>query len=701
VRVGIVGAGPAGLFLSILLRRAGHDVAVVERNPPDATYGWGVVFSEETLGELRDADDETYRELDAALVRWSAIDIRYRGEVIRSHGHGFSAIARTTLLRVLQDGARRLGARLEFEQEAPGPGQFSDRDVIVGADGVNSAVRRAHEAAFRPRVSEHASRFVWFGSDLAFEVFTFVFRLTEHGLFQVHAYPFDAARSTVIVECTDATWRAAGLDRMSEDESLAFCQDLFAQDLAGRRLLSNRSRWLRFTTLRCGSWHDGNVVLLGDAVHTAHFSIGSGTKLAMEDAIALASALRAHPGDLPAAFAEYEAERQGPVERFQQAATDSARYFESVGRYTDFAPEQFAFNLLTRSGRITHGSLALRDPAIVDRVDAWLTGCPDRVVTAPPRLAPLDLATTTIPNRVVLVPPSCDDATDGLLSPAQAAALAAAGAAGAGLVYTEPVAVTAHGRVTSGSPGLYDDAHIGAWEAAIAAVAAPVAVRLSHAGRRGATRPRGRGVDRALPDPWPLVAATAAAYTPRSPVPAALDEAGRAAVADSFAAAAGRAAAAGAAVCVVDWSDGYLLAGHASPLTHPGDLGERLAFPLMVLAAVRDAWPADRPLGVRLNADDRVAGGVTPEEAVTVAGLLSGVDLVDVTSGHTVPRGAPDYRRAYQTALADRVRNEAGIPVIASGRLTTLDDVDTLVAAGRADLCILDRTDPRTDRRPR
>ncbi len=674
MKVGIVGGGPAGLYLAALLKDAdpSHEITVVERNPPDATFGWGVVFSEETLSELRDADYPTYLAFEEHLVRWNSLDIQYRGEVIRSHGHGFSAISRKVLLSLLQQRCRELGVELRFHEELDGLDRFAGCDLVVGADGVNSTVRARHARDLRPALHRHPTRYAWFGTDLVFDAFTFIFRETAHGLFQVHAYPFDGATSTFIVETTEATWQKAGLDGMTEQESLAFCEELFADHLVGHELLSNRSLWTSFVTVRNRSWHVGKVVLVGDSAATAHFSIGSGTKLAMEGAVALAKAFQAHPGDLGAAFAVYELERQPAVERFQQAALDSAGYFETVSRYLGFAPEQFAFNLLTRSGRVTHLELTRRDPALVNRVDRWFAGVGG--VPAPvPALVPLELGGLAVPNRVVL----------------------GEAGRGAGLVVSELVAVSEHARLTPESAGLYDD-H---WQRHWAQLADQsheagerVAVRLGHAGRRGATRPSRLARDWPLPptEAWGLLAPTAAPYTPRSQAPRAMTGQDEADVLEDFAAAARRAAAAGVDVLLVDCSDGYLLHSFLSPLTNPAS--DRTRYPLEVFRAVREAWPADRPLGVRLAATDWLPGGLQPDDAVAFAATLAaeGCALVDVAAAGVVPRGASDYRRGYLVPFADRLRNEAGVATIAGGRVTTLDEVSTIVAAGRADLVRLD-----------
>ncbi|HYH49287.1 MAG TPA: FAD-dependent monooxygenase [Acidimicrobiia bacterium] len=703
MKVGICGGGPAGLFLAVLLRRGGHQVVLRERNPPGVTYGWGVVFSDESLADLRDADYETYLEIDRALVRWSSIDVHYAGERIRSTGHGFAAIARTTLLRLLTERAAALGADMAFSVEisADEPlAPFAGCDLVVAADGVRSVLRTALGAQLRTTFSPTASKYVWFGADVALPVFTFIFNPTPHGLFQVHAYPYDAHRSTFIVECSEAAWRAAGLDAMAEAESLAFCQDLFAPYLDGHRLLSNESVWRTFVTVRNRSWYcrvaEQDVVLVGDAAHTAHFSIGSGTRLALDDSIALAKAFVASPGDRAAALASYEGERQPVVERFQEVATDSARYFESVSRYLGFAPEPFAFNLLTRSGRIGHNNLTARDPVLVNKVDRrFHGGSSGRIVVGAPMLAPLRLSgACELANRVVVACPTLDVAVDGVAAEAHSVALEVAAATGAGLVVSEEVAPSPEGRVTSGSPGLWNDDHTEAWAKVAARVhesGARLGLRLTHAGRRGATLPRGRGLDRPLPaGGWRLLAPAALPYSARARRPEAMDDSARESVLAAHVDAAVRAADAGVDVLLLDMADGYLLASYLSPLTNPG--ARDAGYPLSVVEAVRAAWPAERPLAVRLVADDRIAGGLTANDGVAAARRLTdaGVALVDVTAGHTVPEAAADYRRLFNAGLADRIRNEAGVPVVAGGHITSLDEINTLLAAGRADLCRLD-----------
>jgi anthraniloyl-CoA monooxygenase len=678
VKVRIIGAGPAGLYFAILLKKAdrAHDIAVIERNTPDATFGWGVVFSEETLGALRDADPETHLEITDTFARWPAIDIHYRGHKLRSRGHAFSATSRKLLLQILQRRAHGLGVDLQFETEA----ELPEADLVVGADGVNSGVRKRFAKDFGERVSPQGCKYVWYGTDLVLDAFTFIFKETDAGLIQVHAYPFDEHTSTWIVESPEHTWRALGFDRMDEGESLKTCEQLFADELEGHRLMTNRSLWLDFLLVRNESWHKGNVVLIGDAAHTAHFSIGSGTKLAMEDSIALAQAFQRHTGDLDRALVDYELERQPVVERFQMAAGESAGYFSRVARYAHMDPMPFAFNLLTRSGRITHANLAQRDPQFVRVLDASFHGRVEGAVAPPPVFAPW----RGLRNRIVR-------------ATTEPTAMAELARSGAGLVLVGPVAPTADARISPQTPTM--DA---GWSEIVEQVheaGAQAAVLLTHAGRRGSTRPRPLGADLPLKDGWPLIAPSAIAYAPRMPVPREADVATLERVRDEFAAAAREAAAAGFDVLELDMGHGYLLASFLSPESNRRDdeYGtDRSRYPLEVLDAVRNAWPG--LLAVRLNVIDGTKRGVKLPDGIAIARELveHGCELVHVVAGQTVPE-APmaDYRRGFLTPLADRVRAEARVPVLVGGYLTTPDEANTIVGAGRADLCLLDV--PETD----
>src|ERR671910_1110384 len=650
MKVSIVGAGPAGLYLGILLKKAdpGHEISIMERNPPDATFGWGVVFSGETLGQLREADLETYVVITDTFARWDAVDVGYQGRLLRSRGHAFSAIARRQLLAILQRRCEELGVKLEFGVEIDDPATVSG-DLVVAADGVNSVFRRHYADVLGSVVEPQGCKYVWFGTDLVFDAFRFIFRETTDGLFQVHAYPFDEHASTFIVECPEPTWRRSGLDAMSERESIAFCEGLFADDLDGHRLLSNRSIWLDFLLVR----------------HT----------------------------DVEAAIVDYELERQPVVERVQQAADESAAYFQRVAHHANLEPMQFAFNLLTRSGRISHASLEVRDPDFVQVLDTWFDGASraegrQLAVAPPPLFAPLSIGGLSVPNRTVR-------ATD-------RDALGAVARGGAGLVLTGLVAVTPDGRTSPDCPMLQADEDADAWTPIVDDVhgaGAPVMLRLGHAGRRGATQPRTRGVDLPLPTgAWPLLSASPRRYGPLSPEPKAMDDEDMARVRHAFTAAASRAAIAGFDALELDMAHGYLLASFLSPLTNQrddgygGSVGNRLRFPLEVLEDVLTVWPDDRLLGVRLTVTDWARGGLGVDEGVEIARALTnhGAQLVHVEAGQTVAEAKPEYRRGFLTALSDRVRSEARVPTLVGGYLTTPDEVNTIVGAGRADLCLLE-----------
>jgi anthraniloyl-CoA monooxygenase len=634
VRVEIVGGGPAGLYLAILLKKADRatEVRVLERNAPDATFGWGVVFSEETLGSLRDADPETHLEITDTFARWNRLDIRFRGRELRSTGHSFSAIARTRLLEILQRRALGLGVELEFGVEVEA---LPEADLVVGSDGANSVVRRLGE--FGTKVEQEGSKYVWFGTDLVFDAFTFIFKETEHGLYNVHAYPYDELLSTFIVECPRETWLGARPPDRSEEDTLAFCEQLFARDLRGRELFSNRSLWLDFPKVTNRVWHDGRAVLLGDAAHTAHFSIGSGTKLAMEDSIALANSLVRRGWNVEAALVDYELERAPVVERTQAAASESAAYFGRIASYAHLEPIQFAFNLLTRSGRITHASLGIRDPQFTRSLDAWFGGTP---VSPPPAFAPLVLRGVRFENRF-------------------------------GLVASGFVAVSDEGRISPETPV------IDSWTRP----EGKVLLQLGHAGRRASCLPASAGRDLPHPDGWPVVAPSPLSYGPFSLVP---DRPNESEVLAQFVAA----AKVDVDVLELDMAHGYLLGSYLSPLTNPEEA--RLRFPLSVLEAVRGVWAG--PLAVRLSVTDWHPRGNSVDDGIAIARAFreAGADLIHVEAGQTVHDDRPEYRRGFLTALSDRVRNEAGVPTLVGGYLTTLDEANTIVGAGRADLVLLD-----------
>lgn len=709
MKIAILGGGPGGLYCGLLLKKVspGHDITVYERNPPDATYGWGVVFSEQTLTSLEQADRESHEAITGNFIRWEAIDVFYRDQVLRSGGHTFSGVARKRLLQILQKRCARLGVKLVFHHEVDDLAGLEDVDLLIAADGVNSLVRRTHADVFKPSLSSGRARYAWFGVDLAYPAFTFIFRESEHGLFQVHAYPFDQRMSTFIVECAQDVWRRAGLDQASEDEALTYCSTLFAPELRGRRLLSNRSSWLSFVTVTNEVWSHVKIVLLGDAAHTAHFSIGSGTRMAMEDAIALARAIDRH-SDLEKALTEYELERRPAVERLQALAEESADYFENVSRYTHLDPTQFAFHLLTRSGRITYDNLRQRDPLFVHGVSRWFikaaSGGQTPADHMPPMLAPFRLRSIEVLNRTVLTLDGADQADEGTPGDWHLVQAGRRALSGAGLVLTDMAAVSAEGRISPGSSGLYRSEHIEAWQRIVAFVhsssPAKIGLQLGHAGRRGATRFRQGGLDRPLPNGagWPLLSASALAYSPLSQIPAELDGEAMDRLRRAFVQGAQWAAQAGFDLLELHFGHGYLLASFLSPLTnrrgdsYGGPLKNRLRLPLEVFQAVREVWPEERPLSVCLSATDWQAGGFTVEEAVEVARRLGGqgCDLIHVVAGQTTPDFKPEEGRGSLLDLCERVRNEARLPTLTGAYLTTPDSVNTVLAAGRADLCVLD-----------
>ncbi|MGH2808139.1 MAG: FAD-dependent monooxygenase [Actinomycetota bacterium] len=704
MRVAVVGGGPAGLYFSLLLKKAqpDADVAVFERNPAGATYGWGVVFSDRSLTSFREADYKTYTQITDDFIIWDAIDLRYRDQVIRCGGQVFSGIARRTLLGLLQARCAELGVALNFETEVKGPDALEDYDLIVAADGVNSMVRGAHAEVFRPRFEEGRARYIWFGTDRVFDSFTFAFRDNEHGYFQAHAYPFAGTMSTFIVECDEDSWRKAGLDEADEATSIAYCEALFADDLRGHKLVSNNSKWINFLTLTNRTWSHDKIVLVGDAAHTAHFSIGSGTKLAMEDSIALVNALETKT-DIPSALVEYQLERKPRVERFQDAARQSQDYFENTAIYRDMEPMQFAFNLLSRSGRIDYDDLRVRDPHFVGAVDRWFdqrTRVRRRELAAPPAFAQIDLGKLRLPNRVAVAVDPYYDSVEGFPRRGLFDAIAMSGA---GLIFTDTVAVSAHGRITPGCGGLYSDGHTDAWGDEVRAIRrselVAVACTLSHSGPRGSTRPRDRAVDVAIDDPhaWTPIAASPMTYSSRSTPAVEIDRERMEHVIEDFVMAARRTAGAAFDLLELHMGHGYLLASFLSPLTnrrdddYSGEVGDRLRYPLEVFDAVRAAWPSERPLGVALSGSDWARGGSSLQDAVAIAHTLKehGCDVIRVVAGQTTAAMRPRYDPYFLTHYAERIRNQVKIPTLATGDITTIDRVNTLVAGGRADLCLL------------
>ena len=713
MKITCIGGGPAGLFAALLLKKADpkREIAVYERNRLDETFGFGVVFSDATEQALGQADPEISSAMASMSHRWDDIEIHYADARLTSGGHAFSGLSRKALLKILADRCLQLGVKLCFQREIGDPETLRDADLVLAADGANSIVRERYREHFRPAADTRPNRFVWLGTKKPFPAFTFYFKADRHGLWRVHAYQYEPGFSTFIVEARDTTWRAAGMDRASEGETIAFCERLFAKELDGHRLVSNRSVWRSFPTIRNERWHHENVVLLGDAAHTAHFSVGSGTKLAMEDAVALAGALEMRR-EIPASLEAYEEARRPAVESLQRAAQASLQWFEDTERYMKLDPLQFAFTLLTRSLRVTHENLKTRDPAFVAKVDGWYAAIAAREARVPvgtnppppPMFTPFRLRDLVLENRVAVSPMCQYSAADGTPDDWHLVHLGSRAMGGAGLVFCEMTNVSAGGRISPGCTGMYKPEHALAWKRIVDFVhrhtRARIAIQLGHAGRKASTRKSWEGDNEPLPSGnWPVLAPSAIPYFPHSQVPKEMSRGDMDAVIADYVRAAGLAVEAGFDMLEIHAAHGYLLASFISPITnlraddYGGSLPNRMRFPLEVFDAVRAAWPKERPMSVRISAVDWYPGGMEPSDSVEVARMLQehGCDIVDVSAGQTVPDQRPVYGRLFQTPFADRIRHEVGIATMAVGNISSYADVNTILAAGRADLCLLAR----------
>ncbi|KQV75391.1 salicylyl-CoA 5-hydroxylase [Aeromicrobium sp. Root344] len=721
MRIAVIGGGPGGLYFSALAKQLGpeHEITVWERNAADDTFGFGVVFSDETLGGIEHADPVIHAQMEREFARWDDIDVHYGGQVITSGGHGFAAMGRKRLLEILQERCLELGVDVLFQTQAP-PTEVLRReyDLVLAADGLNSAIRTELADEFQPTLDVRQSRYMWLGTDKVFEAFTFDIRETPHGVMQIHGYPFDANGSTFIVEMHEDVWHRAGLDAHdvtdlkageSDEKSVDFVREQFSDVLGGHEVLANNSRWTSFTTVSNVSWFHENVVLLGDAAHTAHFSIGSGTKLAMEDALSLAACLHEEV-DVPTALAAYEEERKAVVLSTQRAAQASLEWFENIDQYVHQDPEQFAFNILTRSRRITYDNLRLRDPEYVAGVDRWfaqhekLAGRGDGHAR-PPMFHPYRLGELELANRVVVSPMDMYVAVDGLPGDFHLAHLGGKALGGAGLVMTEMVCVSPEARITPGCAGLWTDEQGAAWgritDFVHASSQAKIGVQIGHSGPKGSTKLMWEGIDQPLDDGnWPVVSASEVAYRDGvNQVPRALDRSDMDAIVAEFVASTVRADRAGFDLAELHCAHGYLLSSFLSPVTNQrtdeygGDVESRLRFPLEVFSAMRDAWPAHKPMTVRISATDWVEGGTTREDALHMARMFekAGAAAIDVSTGQVTSEERPAFGRSYQTPFADAVRNVVNVPTIAVGVISSADDVNTIVLSGRADLCALGR----------
>jgi anthraniloyl-CoA monooxygenase len=732
VRIAVLGGGPGGLYFAALAKQldARHEITVWERNAPDDTFGFGVVFSDETLGGIEHADLEIFRAMRREFARWDDIDVHFRGTTFTSGGHGFAAMSRKRLLAILQARCAELGVRVIFRTEAPDAGLLSaSHDLVVAADGMNSATRARFAREFAPEVEPRRCKYIWLGTSLVFDAFKFYVLDTPDGVMQVHGYPYSDLASTFILEMHEDVWRRAGFAAFaalaeglppgrSDEPSIERIGDLCADILDGHTLVGNNSRWISFGTVRCATWLHGNVVLLGDAAHTAHFSIGSGTKLAMEDALALAACLHEQGGHgtadgVAGALAAYEAERRPVVASTQRAAQASLEWFENIGQYTGQDPHQFAFNIMTRSRRVTYDNLRLRDPEFVADMDHWFAASQDTgadpAEVCPPMFQPFRLGRLELANRVIVSAMDMYSAADGVPGDFHLAHLGSKALGGAGLVMTEMVCVSPTGRITPGCTGIYTAEQEDSWRRIASFVhghsRAKIGIQLGHSGRKGSTRLMWEGMDDPLPDGnWQVCGPSPIPYAAQSQTPRELTEADLAEIKDQFTAAARAAARAGFDLLELHCAHGYLLSSFLSPLTNQrtdrygGSLAARLAYPLEVFDAVRAVWPEDRPMTVRVSATDWHPDGVDIDEAVEIARAFAehGADGIDVSTGQVVSEERPAFGRSYQTPFADRIRNEIGrkygIAVIAVGAISSYDDVNSIILAGRADLCALGRT---------
>jgi anthraniloyl-CoA monooxygenase len=717
MKIAGIGAGPAGLYfaISMKLRDPSHEIEIFERNAPGVTFGWGVVFSDQTVENLSANDPKSAKIIADEFAHWDDIDVHIHGETITSSGHGFIGIGRKRLLEILQERARELGVVLYFEAECdPADPKWRDYDLVIASDGANSRFRDAYADAFGVDIDVRRNKFVWLGTSKVFDAFTFAFEKTEHGWIWAHAYRFAPDCSTFIVECDEDTWLSFGFDRMDQAEAIAACEHLFAKYLDGHKLMSNAAhlrgsaQWLNFRRIKCERWSTGNVILLGDAAHTAHFSIGSGTKLALEDAIKLAEVLTRKGLSLEAAMDEYVAERNLEVLKLQNSARNSTEWFETLDRYLHFEPLQFAYSLLTRSQRISHENLRLRDRQWLEGVERWFwkratDGRSNK--TAPPMFAPLKLREMQVENRITVSPMAMYSAVDGTPNDFHFVHYGERAMGGAGLVFTEMTCVSPEGRISPGCTGMWKDEHVAAWKRIVEFVhansKAKICVQLGHSGGKGSTKLGWEGNDVPLDDGnWPVMSASNVPWSPANQTPRPMTRADMDEVRDQFVVAVRMGIECGFDMVELHAAHGYLLSSFLTPLQnrrtdeYGGSLENRLRYPLEVFAAMRAVWPGDRPMSVRISATDWAGdNGITPDDSVAIGEAFAqeGADLIDVSAGQTWADAQPTYGRMFQTPFSDKIRNEGRLATMAVGNIYEPDHANSILAAGRADLVALAR----------
>ncbi|NUH64653.1 bifunctional salicylyl-CoA 5-hydroxylase/oxidoreductase [Sulfitobacter sp. S0837] len=711
-----LGGGPAGLYfaISLKLRQPDADVTVLERNRADDTFGWGVVLSDETLDNLEVNDPVSAKEIRSHFAYWDDIALHHKGNVIHSSGHGFCGIGRKRLLLILQNRARELGVNLQFETEVKAASDYmKDYDLVVAADGLNSKTRMEFEDTFKPDIDVRRCPFVWLGTHQKFDnAFTFIFEKTDKGWIWVHAYQFDKDTATFIVECSQKTFDAYGFGEKTQEETIAICEEIFKDHLDGHKLMTNASHirgsaWIKFPRVLCEKWSHENVVLLGDASATAHFSIGSGTKLALESAISLAKHVTDDP-NLATAFEKYEDARRLEVLRLQSAARNSVEWFEDVERYLDLDPVQLNYSMLTRSQRISHENLRERDPKWLEGAEKWFleqAGADTNGPIRAPMFAPFQLRDMKLNNRIVVSPMAQYKAVDGCPTDWHLIHYAERAKGGAGLVYTEMTCVSPQGRITPGCPGLYATEHEAAWKRLTdfvhAETDAKICCQIGHSGRKGSTQVGWEEMDAPLKaGNWEIISASAIPWSEKNAVPKAATREDMDVIRDEFVEATRMAHRANFDMIELHAAHGYLISSFISPLSNQredeygGSLENRMRYPLEVFKAMRDAWPEEKPMAVRISATDWVEeDGVTPEEAVKIARMFSaaGADIIDVSAGQTSKQAKPVYGRMFQTPFSDRIRNDGGIKTMAVGNIYEADHVNSILMAGRADLVCLAR----------